>query len=206
MKIDPKKYYFCYGGQKINWKEDIDINDSTINYALTPQDCDIKFIDKIRAKEFGYTDSASSTDNEVYYNFYLEINLMTNERIVKVIVNNSEKDDFAEYEFECNMHYETFEEILRKTLLKIMKEEEYNMKIYVVVTEEHINGVKTLNTNVFLTEKEANEHLAFEKLQAETSFPDWKQIKVEGGFVIAKDINNNGDNFIECRIYEREVK
>jgi hypothetical protein len=23
--------------------------------------------------------------------------------------------------------------------------------------------------------------------------------------VVAKDINNNGGNFIECRIYEREV-
>lgn len=123
MKIDPKKYYFCYVGKtKINWKEDIDINDSTINYVLNPGDNDIDFIDKVR-KELGYTDSASSTDNEVYYNFYLEINLETNERIVKVIVNNSEKDDFAEYEFECSIYYETFEKILRKTLLKIIKEE-----------------------------------------------------------------------------------
>lgn len=80
------------------------------------------------------------------------------------------------------------------------------MKLYVVVTEEHVNGIKTLNANIFSTEKEANEHLAFEKLQAETSFPDWKQIEVKGGFVIAKDINNNGGNFIECRTYEREVE
>ena len=79
------------------------------------------------------------------------------------------------------------------------------MKLYVVVTEHHINGVKTLNANVFSTAKEANDHLAFEKLQAKTSFPEWNQIDVEGGFVVAKDINNNGSNFIECRIYERKI-
>ena len=79
------------------------------------------------------------------------------------------------------------------------------MKLYVVVTEHHVNGIKTLNANVFPTGKEANDHLAFEKLQAKTSFPEWNQIDVEGGFVAAKDINNNGGNFIECRIYERKI-
>lgn len=80
------------------------------------------------------------------------------------------------------------------------------MKLYAVVTEEHVNGVKTLNANVFSTEKEASEYSAFEKLLAKTSFPEWKEIEVEGGFVVAKDVNNNGGNFIECRIYERQVK
>ena len=79
------------------------------------------------------------------------------------------------------------------------------MKLYVVVTENHVNGIKTLNANVFPTVKEANDHLAFEKLQAKTSFPEWNQIDVDGGFVVAKDINNNGGNFIACRIYEREI-
>ena len=79
------------------------------------------------------------------------------------------------------------------------------MELYVVVTEHHINGIKTLNANVFPTEKEANDHLAFEKLQAKTSFPEWNQIDVEGGFVVAKNINDNGGNFIECRIYKRDI-
>lgn len=79
------------------------------------------------------------------------------------------------------------------------------MKLYVVVTENHVNGIKTLNANVFSTEKEANDHLAFEKLQAKTSFPEWHQIDVEGGFVVANDINDNSGNFIECRIYKREI-
>jgi hypothetical protein len=125
MKIDGKKYRFIYSGHgnllRINWKEDIDIDGQTINYVLTPCDNDIRFVDRIR-KELGYTDLASSTDNDVYYNFYLEINLATDERVVKVIVNNGEKDDYAEYEFECDIYHERFEKILRKTLLKMIEE------------------------------------------------------------------------------------
>lgn len=80
------------------------------------------------------------------------------------------------------------------------------MKIYAVVEEHHIDGIKTLNVNTFVTLVEAEHQLEFEKTQAKTSFADWKQIDVESGFVVAKDINDNGGNFIECRIYEREVE
>ena len=80
------------------------------------------------------------------------------------------------------------------------------MKIYVVVTEHHINGVKTLNANVFQDKTSAEIHLRFEKTQAKTSFPTWNQIDVENGFVVAKNINDNSGYFIECRIFGREVE
>lgn len=80
------------------------------------------------------------------------------------------------------------------------------MKIYVVVEEHHINNVKTLNVNTFVTLVEAQHHRDFVKTQAKTSFPLWQEIKVEGGFVLAKDINHNGGNYVECLIFEREIE
>lgn len=119
MKIN--HCYLTLNGFKIDWNEDIDVNDNSVNYVLISNDDNIKFIDNFR-KLNGHTDMAISTDNDVYYNFYLELNLKARKHTIKVVVNNSEQDDFKEYEFNCHIGNSHYEEILEKTLLKVLKD------------------------------------------------------------------------------------
>ena len=114
-------YHMTLDGFEIDWNEDIDVNDNSVNYVLISNTDNIKFIDDFR-KLYGHTDMALSTDNDVYYNFYLELDLKVRKHTIKVVVNNSEKDDFKEYEFECHISDHPYEEILERTLLKVLKD------------------------------------------------------------------------------------
>ncbi len=88
-----------YNDLKIRWEDDIDITDHTLTLVLEcAKDKVINIIDKFR-EEKGFTDKASSSDNEVYYNLYFVYDLATNSYHVEVVVNNSEKDDYTLYEF-----------------------------------------------------------------------------------------------------------
>lgn len=104
----------------INWKEDFGIEDYTLNLVLEAQnDTVIDTIDKFR-EEKGFTDKACSSDNEVYYNLYLVYNLSINTYHVEVVVNNSEKDDYASYDFDLEISENDLRSILASCLLKCM--------------------------------------------------------------------------------------
>ena len=108
-----------YQDLKINWKEDIDITDYTLTLALECEnDNAIDTIDKFR-EEKGFTDKASSSDNEVYYNIYLVYSLAINTYHVEVFVNNSEKDDYASYNFDLEISESDLRSILASCLLKL---------------------------------------------------------------------------------------
>ncbi len=108
-----------YQDLKINWKDDIDITDYTLSLALECEnDNPINTIDSFRVEK-GFTDKASSSDNDVYYNLYLVYNLTTNTYHVEVTINNSEKDDYASYEFELEISDNDLRSILASCLLKV---------------------------------------------------------------------------------------
>lgn len=107
-----------YQDLKINWKDDIDITDYTLTLALECEnDNAIDTIDKFR-EEKGFTDKACSSDNEVYYNLYLVYSLAINTYYVEVVVNNSEKDDYASYDFELEISESDLRSILASCLVK----------------------------------------------------------------------------------------
>ena len=107
-----------YQDLKINWKDDIDITDYTLTLALECEnDNAIDTIDKFR-EEKGFTDKASSSDNEVYYNLYLVYSLAINTYHVEVFVNNSEEDDYATYKFELEISESDLRSILASCLLQ----------------------------------------------------------------------------------------
>lgn len=67
----------------------------TGDFEVAASGCLISMADQIR-KEKGYTDLASDSDNEVWYNFYLAF---TGEDIqLTFTCNNGEKDDWATYQ------------------------------------------------------------------------------------------------------------
>ena len=108
-----------YQDLKINWKDDIDITDSILTLALECEnDNAIDTIDKFR-EEKGFTDKASSSDNDVYYNIYLVYRLVINAYHVEVVVNNSEKDNYASYDFDLEISESDLMSILSSCLLKL---------------------------------------------------------------------------------------
>ena len=107
----------CYKDFEIEWNEDFNFEGSNINYYLVSvNDTPINLIDKFR-ENLGFNDGAGDSDNDVYYNFYLEFDLVNNTSKISVVVNNSEKDDFAEYTFDLDITDESKIKILSKTLL-----------------------------------------------------------------------------------------
>ena len=113
-----------YQHLKINWEADIDITDYILSLELEcVNDNAIDTIDKFR-EEKGFTDKASSSDNEVYYNLYLVYSLAINTYHVEVFVNNSEEDDYATYKFELEISESDLRSILASCILKLTNEEE----------------------------------------------------------------------------------
>lgn len=109
-----------YQDLKINWKEDFDIDDCVLDLVLEAQNgTAIDTIDEFR-EEKGFTDKAGSSDNDVYYNIYLIYNLAINTYHVEVVVNNSEKDDYASYDFDLEISESDLRSILASCLLKCM--------------------------------------------------------------------------------------
>ena len=92
-KFLPKKKVLKFKDFSINWDEDY-----------------------YRAK-LGFTDKAASTDNEVYYNAYLVYNLVEDTSTIQVFINHSEKDDYAQYDFDVKISDTDLKKILARILL-----------------------------------------------------------------------------------------
>lgn len=93
-----------YKNIQINSKErDCLMNDTECagDFEVAASGCLISMADQIR-KEKGYTDLASDSDNEVWYNFYLAF---TDEDIqLTFTCNNGEKDDWKTYQLPMTDH------------------------------------------------------------------------------------------------------
>jgi len=108
---------------EIDWNEDVMIEENVANYVLVAiKDEPIDAVDMMRIKN-GHTDIAASSENDVYYNFYLNINLKTGEKTIEVTVNHSENDDWHEYSFKCSISSPKLEQLLLKTLLIITNDD-----------------------------------------------------------------------------------
>ncbi len=102
----------------INWNEDYycDTNGRLDFYLTCANDTPLEIIDKYRAS-LGFTDSPNPRLNKVYYNIYLTYNLNTDIAKIEVIVNHSEKDDYAQYDFDVEISDTDLKKILARLLL-----------------------------------------------------------------------------------------
>lgn len=75
-----------------NWEFD---TENIVSFEVVTADELVDAVEKQR-KEKGYTDSIYD-DNEVYYNFYLQIDFSKKSLSLSAICNNGEHDDYAEY-------------------------------------------------------------------------------------------------------------
>lgn len=103
----------------IDWKEEVDFKDTLATYVVLLGDKAIEQIDNYR-KSLGFTDAAGSSDNDVYYNGYLEYDLDTQKINFYVVVNNSEKDDFIQYDFKVDITENDLISILTQTIKEVM--------------------------------------------------------------------------------------
>lgn len=76
---------------------EFDSNDTNGCFEVSATEKLIKMADKIRKKS-GHTDLASKMDNEVYYNFYLYLDVKKMAIKLFFICNGSEKDDYEGYD------------------------------------------------------------------------------------------------------------
>lgn len=76
-----------------NWEFD---TETVVSFDVETTDGLVDAVEKQR-KEKGYTDSVYD-DNEIYYNFYLQINFSKKSLSLFAICNNGEHDDYAEYQ------------------------------------------------------------------------------------------------------------
>ena len=90
-----------------------------MSFEVIPEDWLCDLIDEIREKD-GNTDLQSNPNNDVWYNFYLEVNFDNYNIRLYASCNNGEKDDFAQYEVELD----TIEEkiLLYKAFYQYAKE------------------------------------------------------------------------------------
>ena len=116
-KFLPKKKVLKFEDFSIDWNEDyyIDTN-GRIDFYLVFTNKAIEIVDNYRAK-LGFTDKASSTNNEVYYDAYLVYHLVDDTTKVEVIVKNSEKDSYAQYDFDIKISDTDLKKILARILL-----------------------------------------------------------------------------------------
>ena len=82
--------------QNFEWVED-----SILSFELLPTDELLDIADKIRETQ-GYTDMSISSDNEVWYNFYLDVDVVKQSVTMWFQCNNGEKDDYANYDIDIN--------------------------------------------------------------------------------------------------------
>lgn len=78
--------------QNFEWVED-----QLLNFDLLPTDELISIADNIRAEK-GFEDEAVNPNNDVWYNFYLDVDIVKQTVRIWFSCNNGEKDDYANYE------------------------------------------------------------------------------------------------------------
>ena len=106
----------CFKDFKIDWNEDFEFEGSNVNYYIEiVNDNPINLVDKYR-ENLGFDDGAGD-NNDVYYNFYLDFDLVNKVGKVSVVVNHSLCDDYAEYTFDVELTNEEIIGILSKSLL-----------------------------------------------------------------------------------------
>lgn len=100
-------------------------DEAEMSFEVIPEDWLCDLIDEIREKD-GNTDLQSNPNNDVWYNFYLEVDFDNYNIRLYAICNNGEKDDYAQYEVELD----TIEEkiLLYKAFYQYAEEKdgEYN--------------------------------------------------------------------------------
>ena len=78
--------------QNFEWVED-----QLLNFDLLPTDELISIADNIRAEK-GFEDEAVNPNNDVWYNFYLDVDIVKQTVRIWFSCNNGEKDDYANYD------------------------------------------------------------------------------------------------------------
>ena len=73
------------------------VEDQILSFELLPNDELIRTADKIRAAK-GYTDIVCDNTNDVWYNFYLDVDVVAQTITLWFECNNGEKDDYANYD------------------------------------------------------------------------------------------------------------
>ena len=82
--------------QNFEWVED-----EILSFDLLPTDELLGIADEIRELN-GYTDKTTNPNNDVWYNFYLDVDVVKQSVTLWFQCNNGEKDDYANYDIEID--------------------------------------------------------------------------------------------------------
>ena len=82
--------------QNFEWVEE-----NILSFELLPTDELLDIADKIR-EEKGFTDAATNPENDVWYNYYLDVNVVNETVTMWFTCNNGENDDYANYDIELS--------------------------------------------------------------------------------------------------------
>ena len=72
------------------------VEDQILSFDLQPTNELLRIADGIR-KEKGYTDMVTDDDTDVWYNYYLDVDVVKETVTMWFSCNNGEKDDYANY-------------------------------------------------------------------------------------------------------------
>ena len=82
--------------QNFEWADD-----QILSFDLLPTDELLDIADKIR-EEKGFMDASTNPNNDVWYNFYLDVDVVKQAVTMWFQCNNGEKDDYAQYDIEIS--------------------------------------------------------------------------------------------------------
>ena len=78
--------------QNFEWVED-----QVLSFEVLPTDELLSIGDDIRNKQ-GFNDESTNINNDVWYNFYLDVDVVKQTVTMWFTCNNGEKDDYANYD------------------------------------------------------------------------------------------------------------
>ena len=107
--------------QNFEWVED-----QLLNFDLLPTDELISIADNIRAEK-GFEDEAVNPNNDVWYNFYLDVDIVKQTVRIWFSCNNGEKDDYANYDI--SMTDSEKEQFLWKAFRQFAKEMDQELEL-----------------------------------------------------------------------------
>lgn len=107
--------------QNFEWVED-----QLLNFDLLPTDELISIADNIRAEK-GFEDEAVNPNNDVWYNFYLDVDIVKQTVMIWFSCNNGEKDDYANYDI--SMTDSEKEQFLWKAFRQFAKEMDQELEL-----------------------------------------------------------------------------
>ena len=82
--------------QNFEWVED-----QILSFDLLPTDELLDIADKIRELQ-GFADASTDPNNDVWYNFYLDVDMVKQNVTLWFQCNNGKKDDYATYDIEID--------------------------------------------------------------------------------------------------------